>query len=179
MSNFEISKLVSLVLRHKPEELNLTMDKFWWVNTIALVNRLKYRFHDFNMEKLITLVEESDKQRFSFNESFTKIRANQWHSIPVDLGLVSITPPDFLYHWTAQSNLNSIMDKWLLKMERNYVHLSSDITTANSIWKRYWRPVILKVNSRIMHDEWYLFYQSQNWIWLTEEVNSNFIEIER
>lgn len=127
------------------------------------------------MEDLREVVELNDKKRFILSEDSKRIRANQGHSISVDLELMPATPPELLYHGTAESNVASIMEKGILKRERNHVHLSESIDTATQVGARYGKPVVLKVRAVDMHAGGHLFFRSENNVWLTDFVPSEFI----
>jgi putative RNA 2'-phosphotransferase len=122
-------------------------------------------------------VEKNDKQRFSFNEDGTMIRANQGHSIQIDLHLTPIAPPMFLFHGTAIRFLTSILEEGLTKQSRNHVHLSSDVETARKVGSRHGAPVILKVHSGAMADNGFVFFRSENGVWLTDYVPPSFLEV--
>ncbi|SRR5690606_12915858 len=164
------SKFLSLVLRHKPEEIGLTLDSDGWAEVNELLQKTDIRFEDLN-----EIVSTNDKKRFAFSDDFKKIRANQGHSIDIDLNLVPTTPPKILFHGTAEKNIASILEKGLLKQDRNYVHLSADIDTAKKVGMRYGKPVILKISALKMHQNGYKFYLSKNGVWLTDFVPSEYI----
>ena len=169
------SKFLSLVLRHKPELIDLTLDKNGWANTKDLLDKIRNFGFTLSMEDLQKLVESNDKKRFSLSEDGKKIRANQGHSISVDLALVSKVPPKTLYHGTAEKNLTSIREKGLIRGQRHHVHLSSDRETARKVGMRYGKPVVLVINALEMYSEGKLFYRSQNGVWLTHSVPVEFI----
>ncbi|SRX75274.1 RNA 2'-phosphotransferase [Aequorivita antarctica] len=164
------SKFLSLILRHKPEEIDLVLDNDGWANVDELLQKMVIGFED-----LKEVVKTNEKKRFAFSDDFKKIRANQGHSIDVDLKLDPVIPPKFLFHGTAEKNIDSILVKGLLKQGRNYVHLSDDIETARNVGIRYGKPIILKVNTLNMYQEGYLFYLSKNGVWLTDFVPAGFI----
>jgi len=164
------SKFLSLVLRHKPEEIDLVLDNDGWANVDELLQKMVIGFED-----LKEVVKTNAKKRFTFSDDFKKIRANQGHSIDVDLKLEPIIPPEILFHGTAEKNIDSILEKGLLKQERNHVHLSDDIETARNVGLRYGKPKILKVYALNMYHEGYLFYHSKNGVWLTDFIPIDFI----
>ncbi len=177
MNQTKISKLLSYILRHKPEALNITLNKNWWADIDEIIEKFKeFENIDINYEQIEQLVKDNDKQRFSISDDWKMIRANQGHSIEINLNLKPITPPDFLYHGTATRFMDGIKQKWLISMSRQFVHLSSDLDTAKKVWMRHWKPVILKVLSKKMYENWYKFYLSENWVWLCSEVPSEFID---
>ncbi|MGJ8664814.1 MAG: RNA 2'-phosphotransferase [Patiriisocius sp.] len=166
----KISKFLSLILRHKPQEIGLILDNDGWANVEELLQKANIGF-----ENLKEVVDTNDKKRFVFSDDFNKIRASQGHSIDVDLKLNPVIPPKILFHGTAEKNIASIFEKGLVKQQRNHVHLSVDINTAKKVGNRYGQPVILKINALKMTQEGHLFYISENGVWLTDFVPSNFI----
>jgi putative RNA 2'-phosphotransferase len=164
-------KYMSLLLRHQPEKENLTMDKFGWVPVKQLLSRL-----DLTMEELEEIVETNNKQRFSFSEDKKSIRANQGHSIPVDVQLKEIKPPTILYHGTATRFLTSIYDKGIIKGQRNHVHLSALEETAISVGKRHGSVYVLHIDAEQMYADGYKFYLSENGVWLTDFVPRKYIK---
>lgn len=174
----KISKFLSLVLRHKPETIDLKLDENGWADTDRLIYGMQKANYSMDIELLKGIVESSDKKRFKFNDDFTKIRANQGHSIDIDLNLEAKTPPEILYHGTAARNLDSIKQHGLLKQNRHHVHLSGDTETARTVGMRYGKPVVLTIEARMMHKEGISFYQSDNGVWLTEFVDPKYIKFE-
>ncbi len=171
----EISKLIALVLRHKPGELGLTMDSHGWVETKALIEKLNER-QPFDMEMLEEIVRTDNKQRYSFNPDKTRIRANQGHSIPVDLELLPQTPPNVLYHGTA-TRFSGIIDQQGLKpMQRQYVHLSDRLETAVNVGKRHGAPLVYVIDAEAMQKAGYVFYCSENGVWLTDSVPPEYLK---
>ncbi|MGA8943789.1 MAG: RNA 2'-phosphotransferase [Thermoactinomyces sp.] len=169
-SDVKHSKFLSKVLRHRPEMIGIQLDKNGWVNVEELLVACQQHGVSIDRETLERIVATNDKRRFSFSEDGQKIRANQGHSIPVDLDLEPITPPDRLYHGTASRFLQSIYKKGLVKRKRHHVHLSGDPVTARKVGVRHGLPVILTVLAKEMHQDGYLFYRSANGVWLTEFV---------
>lgn len=165
-----LSKFLSLILRHKPEQIGLSLDEGGWAEVEELLQQANQAGIPLTRELLQQVVEQNNKQRFTFSVDRQKIRANQGHSIPVDLGLQPLAPPEFLYHGTATRFLSSIAQHGLLSKNRNYVHLSGDPATALSVGKRHGEPVILTVKAGAMARDGYNFYRSANGIWLTEVV---------
>lgn len=162
-------KHLSFLLRHDTE---YQFDKHGYREVKDIVKN-----HGYTKAELIEIVETNDKQRYEFNNDKTKIRARQGHSINVDVELKETTPPDVLYHGTATRFLDSIMKTGINKMSRNYVQLSNDIDTATTVGSRHGTPIILKVDSRKMSDDGIKFYLSNNNVWLTEYVDTKYIEI--
>ncbi len=170
-----IGKLMSYALRHNPESLNIELDENGWTATDLLIERIKKRYPEMDHTLLDTIVQTNDKKRYAFNADKSKIRANQGHSIQVNLELQAQTPPDILFHGTVEKFLPGIKEKGLIKMSRQHVHLSADKTTATTVGSRRGKPVILEINARQMHEATYAFYCSENGVWLTKEVPSRFI----
>lgn len=171
MNNFLIkkSKYISKLLRHDPE--NLEMNKNGWVGTEELLNKV-----DINFNQLMKIVKNDNKKRFSLNKDKTKIRANQGHSLDVDVGLKETIPPEFLYHGTKQENLDLILDNGIKKGKRKFVHLSKNIESAEQVGKRHGKPIIFKIFTSEMSKQGYKFYLSENGVWLTNYVPTKFIK---
>jgi len=169
-----ISKFLSLILRHKPEKIGLTLDKNGWAEVTAILEKSNLKF---TMETLEEVVRTNDKQRFSFNADKTKIRANQGHSLKtIDLELAPQVPPSFLYHGTVPKFIQLIKSAGLKKMSRQHVHLSPDRKTAFTVGTRRGVPVILSIRSGQMQADGYSFYLSKNGVWLTDHVPPQYIE---
>lgn len=166
---------LSLVLRHDPSAIGLKLDKNGWAEVPALLKCLKQHRLPITREDLDYIVENNNKQRFSFNEEGTKIRANQGHSIDVDLGFVPVVPPESLFHGTAASAVDSIFQSGLEARGRQHVHLSADRETAVTVGRRHGRPVVLVIASARMHTDGFRFYQSANGVWLTDRVPVEYI----
>lgn len=172
----DLSKYISRLLRHKPGDAGIELDEHGWANVEELLAGMNATGRKIDRETLMEIVRTDKKQRYSFNEDGTLIRANQGHSIPVDVELAQQEPPEYLYHGTADRFLESIREKGLLPMSRLYVHLSGDVETAHVVGKRHGRPVVLKVRSGDMHRDGVLFYRSQNGVWLTKKVDVKYFE---
>lgn len=170
----KISKFISLVLRHKPEAAGIRLDECGWADTYELIEAVKKKYPGFCWIILEQIVSMDEKQRYSFNEDKTMIRANQGHSIPVRLGLEPVEPPMCLYHGTAEKSVEAIETDGICRMSRQYVHLSKDIETAKSIGSRHGKPVVFAIDSGLMHKCGYRFYLSENGIWLTKHVPARF-----
>ena len=165
-----VSKFMCLILRHKPEVIGITLDEHGWANTDELINGIKKKYPKFGRTYLNIIVDTDEKQRYSFNEDKTKIRANQGHSIPVDVELKLTTPPDILYHGTGEKYVKSIEKEGLIPKSRLYVHLSKNKETAYTVGKRHGKPVIYAIAAQAMALDGYEFYLSENGVWLTKEV---------
>ena len=172
----KISKYISLILRHKPEEIGLKLDEHGYLGVLDLIEGLNKSYEGFSMDDLERIVREDSNGRYSFNEDKSKIRANQGHSIKVDLGLEPIKPPKVLYHGTRRKYLESILKNGLIKKERQYVHLSKDIETASIVGKRHGDLVILEVDSESMFNDGIKFYLSKNNVWLCDYVKVEYIK---
>jgi len=172
----KISKFLSLVLRHKPEEIGLELEENGWVSVEKLIKACDVYGRKFTCAELREVVETNDKKRFSFDETDMKIRANQGHSVEVEIEFEETAPPEILYHGTAEKNLGVIFAEGLKKMARHHVHLSADTETARKVGARYGKPVILKVDSQKMRDKGFKFYVSANGVWLVDAVPPEFLE---
>jgi putative RNA 2'-phosphotransferase len=170
-----ISKLLSFVLRHHPELIGLKLDEKGWANVDLLLLQLNAHDKPIDRKLLEYVVETNNKKRFAFNEDKTLIRASQGHSIAIELGLTAQTPPDILFHGTAEKFVASILDTGLEKRGRQHVHLSQDLQTAIQVGGRHGKPVIFKVFAAEMKSAGYLFYLSENQVWLTDHVPVRFI----
>lgn len=168
---------MSLILRHKPETIGISLDEHGWANVDELIEGIA-KTHELNMDILEEIVRTDHKQRYSFNEDKTLIRANQGHSIPVDVELEMQEPPEYLYHGTGEKYRNSIDEQGLLPKSRLYVHLSTDIDTAINVGSRHGKPVVYRIWSGLMQKEGFDFYKSVNGVWLTKEVPTKYIKRE-
>lgn len=175
MSLKDISKFMSLILRHKPETIGIELDEHGWANVDEFIDGIA-KTRTFNMQILEEIVRTDDKQRYSFNEDKTLIRANQGHSIPVDVELEECVPPEFLYHGTGEKYVESIDKTGLIRKSRLYVHLSKDADTAVKVGKRHGRPVLYRVCSGKMQEDGFSFYLSKNGVWLTKEVPVQYLQ---
>ena len=168
-------KFVALILRHKPETIGITLDEHGWANVDELIEGIA-KTRTFDMEMLEEIVATDNKQRFSFNEDHTMIRANQGHSIPVDVELKKLSPPEVLYHGSAVKYEEAIDDIGLIPKTRLYVHLSKDYDTAVKVGSRHGKPVIYKVYTGNMDKDGYEFFLSENGVWLTKSVPTKYLE---
>lgn len=170
-----ISKFLSLILRHQPETIHLTLDENGWAKVDELITKsAKNRMH-FTEEELEEVVATNNKKRFAFNEDRSMIRASQGHSIDVDLALAMQEPPEFLYHGTAEINIPSILKSGIEKRNRQHVHLSADKETASKVGMRHGKPIILTIRTGKMHEDGIPFYLSANDVWLTDFVDATYI----
>ncbi|HTE10413.1 MAG TPA: RNA 2'-phosphotransferase [Chitinophagaceae bacterium] len=170
-----ISKLMSLVLRHKPDEIGLQLDENGWAVVQELIEKINAKGIDINAETINNIVATNDKKRFAFNQDKTMIRASQGHSIEVELNLPEAIPPGILYHGTTDRFLESILANGLQKQNRQHVHLSATMETAAAVGSRHGKPVILTINAKSMHDAGYKFYLSANKVWLIDSVPFQYI----
>ena len=171
------SKFISLILRHNPQVIGISLDEHGWADVKELIDGInRTEGHSLDMDTLDEIVRTDEKQRYSFNEDHTLIRANQGHSIPVDVELEEKTPPDILWHGTGQKYVSSIDVQGLIPKSRLYVHLSSDMETARKVGSRHGRPVIYQVECRKMTEDGYRFFLSANRVWLTKEVPVEYLK---
>lgn len=172
----KLSKFISLVLRHNPGAANVTLDEHGWADVEALLAGIQSTGRKIDMALLEEIVAADNKQRYSFNQDRTLIRANQGHSIAVDVELEEQEPPEILFHGTATRFLDSIEREGLKSMSRLYVHLSQDVETARKVGARHGVPVVLRIHSGDMYRDGYPFYLSENGVWLTEKVGTKYFE---
>jgi len=173
----KISKYLSKHLRHQPERLGLELQPGGWVEVAALLAACARARFPVSESALREVVANCEKQRFAFDETGTKIRANQGHSVEVDLELPPQEPPPVLYHGTVEKFWSSIQEQGLLKMARQHVHLSVDLETARKVGGRRGRPLILCVAAAQMQAEGHTFYRSENGVWLVDHVPPRFVAI--
>ena len=177
MGRKETSKFISLILRHKPETIGITLDEHGWANVQEMINGINASSNHHLDEKMLEEIARTDeKQRYAFNADHTLIRANQGHSIPVDVELEKRTPPAVLYHGTGEKYTASIEAQGLLPKSRLYVHLSADLETARKVGSRHGQPVIYEVDCVAMDVDGYSFYLSANKVWLTEVVPVKYLK---
>ncbi len=172
------SKFLSLLLRHKPQEVGLELDGEGWAEIEEIVQRTAASKTPLTRVLIEQVVRASDKQRFQISEDGLKVKANQGHSIPIDLGLTFSVPPAMLYHGTASRFLDSIGRQGLVKGERLHVHLSADPEVARQVGLRHGKPVVLGVDSGAMHRAGMRFLVSANGVWLTDFVPAIYLSAE-
>ena len=163
-----------MVLRHKPQAVGIELDAHGWAEVSAIVRAFN-KMDIFTLAMLKELVRDDEKKRYSFNEDGTKIRANQGHSVKVDVELTEAVPPPVLYHGTGIKYVESIDKEGLLPRQRLYVHLSSDVKTSLKVGKRHGEPFIYKILTGKMAEAGYKFYISANGVWLTKAVPAKFL----
>lgn len=174
-SDVDLGRFLSLVLRHQPAAAHITLDARGWAQVEDLLKGCARAGKRLDMETLERIVRENNKQRYSFNKDHTRIRANQGHSLAVDVELKTAVPPPFLYHGTAKRFLAEIREHGITRQSRQYVHLSADRQTAQTVGARHGAPLILAVDAAAMHREGYSFWLSENKVWLCREVPWKFI----
>ena len=170
-----ISKYLAKHLRHAPDALGLTLQPGGWVPVDELLAAAERHGFRITYDELIECVETNDKKRFSFDETGDLIRANQGHSVEVDLRLEEQTPPDVLYHGTVERFLPSIQAEGLKKMKRHHVHLSKDTGTARKVGARRGKPVIFVIDAGRMYRDGFRFFLSSNGVWLTDFVPPDYL----
>jgi putative RNA 2'-phosphotransferase len=175
----QISKLLSFVLRHRPDEAGVTLDAQGWVAIDELLRGLAARGNPLTRADLERVVAENAKQRFAISPDGLRIRASQGHSVEVDLGYEPVEPPAILYHGTAAASVASILATGLERRERHHVHLSTTIDTARSVGGRHGAPVVLVIDAAAMHRDGHVFHVSANGVWLTDEVPARYITAPR
>lgn len=177
MNLTNLSRYMSLILRHKPEVIEITLDEHGWASVNDLICGIEKNNPGFNMDILEQIVRTDSKQRYSFNDDKSLIRANQGHSVNVDVELKEKEPPEYLYHGTGEKYVKSINQDGLIPKSRLYVHLSKDIKTAENVGKRHGKEVVYRINSGQMYRDGYKFYLSENGVWLIKEVAVKYLEM--
>jgi putative RNA 2'-phosphotransferase len=172
-----ISKFLSKHLRHDPAGIGLTLEEGGWVAVEDLLAGCRKAGVPLYPADLEEIVATSDKKRFAFDETGTRIRANQGHSVEVDLHLEPIQPPEILFHGTADRYLAAILAEGLRKMQRHHVHLSADMETASRVGVRHGRLVVLSVDAAGMARDGHVFFVSANGVWLTDAVPPAYLRV--
>jgi len=172
-----LSKRLSFVLRHRPDSVGLTLGPAGWVDVDELLAALARNGLRLTRSELETVVAGNDKQRFAFDDSGTRIRASQGHSVPVVLGYRTATPPAVLFHGTVERFLPAILEEGLRPGNRHAVHLSPDVATATTVGGRRGRPVVLRVDAAAMAADGYFFTLSANGVWLTDAVPARYLRV--
>ena len=176
MSKDRLSIFISLILRHRPEEIGITLDEHGWANVKELIAGINNAGRKIDMKTLEEIVRTDNKGRYSFNENKTLIRANQGHSIPVDIEFKEVAPPNVLYHGTATKSLDSIKQQGIKSMSRLYVHLYKDLETAIKVGDRHGKCVVLVIDTKKMSDDGIKFYLSENGVWLTKYIDWQYVK---
>lgn len=170
-----ISKLLSLMLRHRPGDFGLTLERDGWASVESVLGALSAEGWSVDRSRLAALVKASDKQRFALSEDGRRIRANQGHTVPVDLGHAPAEPPERLFHGTVARFLGSIRASGLLRGRRHHVHLSASVQQATLVGKRRGAPVVIEVRARQMASAGHVFLLTPNGVWLTDHVPPEFL----
>lgn len=174
MSKNKLSVFISLILRHKPEEIGITLDEHGWANVDELIAGINATGREIDIDILKDIVATDEKKRYSFNEDMTLIRANQGHSVLVDVELKEATPPDILYHGTAWRFIDGIKRDGIKPMSRLYVHLSKDVNTAIKVGERHGDCTVIPIAAEMMYKDGIKFYLSENGVWLTKYVDPKY-----
>lgn len=173
----ETSKLLSYVLRHEPQSIELSLDTEGWANVDALITAAVQHGCMLDRPLIEMVVATSEKKRFALSEDGLSIRAVQGHSTDsVAINFEEKMPPAVLYHGTATRFLESIRAQGLLPGSRHQVHLSEEAQTATSVGQRYGKSVVLTIAAGVMHDRGFKFFQAENEVWLTASVPSSFLQ---
>jgi putative RNA 2'-phosphotransferase len=176
-TTINLSKFLSLVLRHKPDTIGITLDPSGWIDVDTLLAAMTAHGKKLSREDLQEIVVTSDKQRFALSEDGRRIRANQGHSVEVELGYAPAIPPEVLYHGTAVKYLDSIRTGGVVKGKRHDVHLSATIDTATAVGQRHGTLVMLRIDAAAMHRAGHEFFLTPNGVWLTDTVPVGFFEV--
>lgn len=171
----KLGKYLSLILRHKPEVIDIKLDQHGWANVDELLIGINRQGRFINRELLNEIVKTNNKKRYQYNNDFTKIRASQGHSINVDVNLQEKVPPNTLYHGTALRYLDEIKLFGIKKMNRLYVHLSKDKETAINVGKRHGKAIILEIDTKKMLNDGHKFYYSNNGVWLCDDIDFKYV----
>lgn len=173
-----LSRFLSYILRHRPDEIGLELDAAGWASVDELLARAAAHGRAISREELEAVVASNDKQRFRLSDDGRRIRASQGHSIPIELGLAPREPPETLYHGTATRFLRSILASGLRSAGRHHVHLSSDHETARRVGARHGTPVILVIDATAMWRDGHRFFRSDNGVWLTDHVPPDYLSVQ-
>ena len=177
MSDTELSKFLSYVLRHKPDEIGLALDAQGWASLDELIQKANAHSRAFTRDDLLRVVAKSDKQRFALSDDQTRIRANHGHSLTIDMAIKSAVPPAVLFHGTTIRFLDSILAEGLEPQSRQLVHLSETVEQAQKVGERHGKPIVLKVDAAALCANGVLFYPSQSHVWLVERVPPAFLSL--
>ena len=175
MDKTKASKFMSLILRHDPAAAGIALDANGWANIDEMLAGMGRKGFPITRAILDEIVAEDSKQRYAISEDGLRIRANQGHSIAVDVGLEEVRPPDVLFHGTASRFADAIRRDGLKAMSRQHVHLSPDEPTALAVGRRHGKPVIFRVDAKRMADAGFKFYRSANGVWLVDRVPPEFL----
>ncbi|MDR2736141.1 MAG: RNA 2'-phosphotransferase [Gracilibacteraceae bacterium] len=176
-NDIRLGRFISLVLRHNPSAAGIILDQNGWADVSELLAGMNKRGRHIDMETLERIVCENNKQRYCFDETHSKIRANQGHSLDVDVQIRSCPPPAVLYHGTTKQFLESIQEQGLVRKKRQHVHLSADVETALSVGRRHGCPVVLRIAAAAMAQDGFTFWLSENGVWLCECVPREYLVV--
>ena len=171
----QISKFLSLILRHQPETIGIQLDKNGWADVQILLEKANTHGIQLDRELLNHIVATNPKKRFAFNDTNDKIRASQGHSVEIELGYTNQKPPEILYHGTGEKSVQSILATGLERRSRQHTHLSSDIETAIKVGQRHGKPFVFKVLAGQMYENNFQFFISDNGVWLTDHVPARYL----
>jgi len=172
----KISKYLSRHLRHQPERLGLTLAPGGWVDVAVFLAACRAHHFPLTRAELDLVVRVNDKQRFAFDATGQRLRANQGHSVAIDLQLDAAVPPARLYHGTGAQSVPAILARGLQKMRRHHVHLSAEVETARKVGARHGQPVVFVVHTAAMVQAGYTFYIAANGVWLVEHVPPEYVQ---
>jgi len=172
-----LGRFLSLILRHSPSSAGIVLDDNGWADVKELLSGVNRTGRKIDIESLERIVRENSKNRYSFNEDKSKIRANQGHSVEVDVELPEMRPPDVLYHGTATRFLQSIKESGITKQNRQHVHLSADVDTAIAVGKRHGKPMVLYINTAEMFADGHKFMLSENGVWLCDDTEWHYVGV--
>ncbi|POF63513.1 RNA 2'-phosphotransferase [Novacetimonas maltaceti] len=175
LTDREIGRFLSLVLRHDPGRIDIRLDPQGWVDTTTLIRQARRHGRTFDLPTLRRVVRDNDKQRFTLSPDGARIRAAQGHSVAVDLALAPAIPPATLWHGTARASLDSIFRDGLVPGRRRHVHLSTDEATAMKVGTRHGRAVVLRVAAERMQDDGLIFWRADNGVWLSGHVPPRYL----
>ena len=175
----KVSKYLSKHLRHQPERLGLTLEEGGWVRVDTLLEACNRNHFPISLDELREVVTKNDKQRYAFDESHERNRANQGHSVEVDLQLETAEPPALLYHGTPEQFLSAVLAEGLKKMARHHVHLSHEMDGPRKVAARRGRPVMLAIDAAGMRRDGFTFYRSANGVWLVDAVPVEYLSVVR
>ena len=167
-----------MVVRHKPQAIDIRLDSQGWVEIDTLLTQCLLHGKEITRSMLDEIVQTSPKQRFAISEDGLCIRASQGHSVNIDLGYEPAVPPEVLFHGTVADRVESIRSRGLDRMSRHHVHLSSDSRTAVAVGRRRGKPIVLRILSDRMHRDGYFFCMSTNGVWLTKAVPRRYIDFQ-
>lgn len=170
-----VSKFLSLVLRHQPELIGIELDQNGWTDIGELIEKSASHGVIFDRNFLFHIVETNSKKRFAINNTLDKIRASQGHSIQIELGYINKKPPEILYHGTSEKFKQSILENGIEKRSRQHVHLSNDLETAIKVGQRHGKPYVFEILAEKMYNEQFQFYISDNGVWLTDYVPPKYL----